>query len=378
MSYSRDTGRPKIVLNMIVRNEGKVIERCLAKVKPYIDAWCVVDTGSEDDTVEKVVRVLGDLPGRLHRIPWKNHRDSRNDALDLAIKDGFGEFFLFIDADDTWEAEEGFEWPKSMDADGYYVAISQSNQLFKRVVVASSKKPWRYVQPAHAVLTCEEPHRLGNVHGVCIRMHSDGARRAGPSPEEKYKRDAALLLDRLDANPNDTRAMFYLAQSYRDYGDLRQALIWYDRRANAGGWAEEAFWARYEHARLLMRLGSPFGVVRKSLESAHHMRPLRAEPLHALAVLLRVHENFAGAFPYAAAAKELPYPEDDILFVERDCYDWRALDEYAMACWRIGSAELSLKAHEELLLRPGLPEEQRPRIEKNIDFCRAALRGSRT
>jgi hypothetical protein len=34
-------------LNMIVRNEAEIIERCLSSVAPYIAYWVVLDTGSE-------------------------------------------------------------------------------------------------------------------------------------------------------------------------------------------------------------------------------------------------------------------------------------------------------------------------------------------
>jgi glycosyltransferase involved in cell wall biosynthesis len=39
-----------VCLNMIVKNESKVIERCLRSVKGCIDYWVIVDTGSTDDT----------------------------------------------------------------------------------------------------------------------------------------------------------------------------------------------------------------------------------------------------------------------------------------------------------------------------------------
>ena len=37
---------PRICLNMIVKNEAPVIERCLASVRPWVDYWVIVDTGS--------------------------------------------------------------------------------------------------------------------------------------------------------------------------------------------------------------------------------------------------------------------------------------------------------------------------------------------
>ena len=43
-----------VCLNMIVKNESAIIERCLNAVYPFIDEYCIVDTGSTDDTIDKI------------------------------------------------------------------------------------------------------------------------------------------------------------------------------------------------------------------------------------------------------------------------------------------------------------------------------------
>ena len=43
---------PKLCLNMIVKNESKVIRRLLESALPIIDSYCICDTGSTDDTKE--------------------------------------------------------------------------------------------------------------------------------------------------------------------------------------------------------------------------------------------------------------------------------------------------------------------------------------
>ena len=45
---------PKLCLNMIVKNESAIIERLLETVAPIIDTYCICDTGSTDDTKEKI------------------------------------------------------------------------------------------------------------------------------------------------------------------------------------------------------------------------------------------------------------------------------------------------------------------------------------
>ena len=74
----------RICLNMIVRDEAAVIERCLRSARPYIQAWAVSDTGSSDGTQDIVRRVLGDLPGELIERPWIDFAANRNEALQLA------------------------------------------------------------------------------------------------------------------------------------------------------------------------------------------------------------------------------------------------------------------------------------------------------
>ena len=43
---------PTLCLNMIVKNESRVIRRMLESVYTILDSYCICDTGSTDDTVE--------------------------------------------------------------------------------------------------------------------------------------------------------------------------------------------------------------------------------------------------------------------------------------------------------------------------------------
>jgi cellulose synthase/poly-beta-1,6-N-acetylglucosamine synthase-like glycosyltransferase len=52
------TKKKTVCLNMIVKNESQVIEKCLASVKPLIDYWVIVDTGSTDKTQQIVKKCM--------------------------------------------------------------------------------------------------------------------------------------------------------------------------------------------------------------------------------------------------------------------------------------------------------------------------------
>src|SRR5580704_1601575 len=55
-----------ICLNMIVKNESRVIQRCLDSVKHIIDYWVIVDTGSTDGTQNVIKDFMKDIPGDLY------------------------------------------------------------------------------------------------------------------------------------------------------------------------------------------------------------------------------------------------------------------------------------------------------------------------
>lgn len=78
---------------LIVRDEEKFIEGCLASLVGHVHEIVVVDTGSQDRTIEIARR----FPVNLHRFPWRNDFSAaRNFALDQAS----GDWILYIDADE--------------------------------------------------------------------------------------------------------------------------------------------------------------------------------------------------------------------------------------------------------------------------------------
>ena len=64
----------KICLNMIVKNESKIMPRLIKSVCDYIDYYIISDTGSTDNTIEVIQKEMKKhkIPGEIYNNPWKN------------------------------------------------------------------------------------------------------------------------------------------------------------------------------------------------------------------------------------------------------------------------------------------------------------------
>ncbi|MBT2470556.1 hypothetical protein J7E97_22465 [Streptomyces sp. ISL-66] len=181
-----------------------------------------------------------------------------------------------------------------------------------------------------------------------------------------------MLQQGLVKEPDNSRYVFYLAQSWRGAGEPKRALAAYDRRAAMGGFAEEVFCAQLYAARLAADLGRPSAQVMDRFLRAHESRPGRAEALGDLARMCRNDRRWPLAYLFARQAAQAPYPAD-ILFVEFEWYDWRALDELAVAAYWVGEYEESAECGRRLLDGANLPLGERDRVTRNLEFAQRRI-----
>ena len=91
---------PKLCLNMIVKNESKIIQRLLESVAPILDMYCICDTGSTDNTVKLIESFFKskNIPGKVVHEPFQNFEYNRSFAL-KACDDLGADYILLMDAD---------------------------------------------------------------------------------------------------------------------------------------------------------------------------------------------------------------------------------------------------------------------------------------
>jgi len=347
---------------MIVKNETAIIERCLAAAAPHIDCYVICDTGSTDATVEVIRRFFErrGIPGRIPTTTFRNFEQARNEALDAARgSDLEFDYILLCDADMELvvvrpdyrdELTEPAYWVVQQTASGL---AYENLRLVRRDVGA------RYRGVTHEYLEVPGVSRH-SFDGIRFLDHAAGANRAN-----KFERDIALLRQGLEQEPNNARYAFYLANSYFDLGDTARALEAYQRRLTMGGWAEELFYSSYRAGLCQQRLGREADMIAGLLLTFEQF-PHRAEPLHVLALHSQQQGRHRLAYHFAEIGSHIPEPAG-ALFVEREVYTWRLLDIMAVSLYYLGRRDEGLELNRRIL--PLVPEAQRPRILKNMEFC---------
>lgn len=236
-----------ILLNMIVKNESKIIVSTLTNLcnKINFSYWVICDTGSTDNTKELIIDFFDkkNIPGELHEDVWKDFGYNRTKALEYAYNKS--DLLLVFDADDTLEGN--IPLPQQIDHDLYKLKFSEINNSYWRESLINNRKKCKYVGVLHEYLTGTDPNfktsfLLGDYH-ICSRRL--GARNNDP---EKYIKDALILENAYKELSEDdglrNRYAYYCANSYNNTKNIDKAIEWYHITINLkGGWNQEKYCA---------------------------------------------------------------------------------------------------------------------------------------
>lgn len=367
---------------MIVKNEKAVIERLLNSISPYIDSYLIVDTGSDDDTPSIIHEYMKkkSIPGEIHFREWVNFGHNRQEALDLAIENVDANWLLFIDADEELICNNK-NWHLELENDcSYQLEKHHGDYRYALTNLVWMKNiNWSWQGVVHEYLSDNNTgNRIEIRKDVWIKYnHNEGGRSLGITESEKYLRDANLLESALKLDPSNSRNIFYLAQSYRDAGEMELAYKNYELRVAVGGWDEETYIAQTEKANLCIHLRQPLTTIITEHLKAFTLRPARGEALYQLVKYLREAGEYAQGYIYAKIGKDLPIPFKDILLVRPDIYEWRLLDEFSICAYWLGyyreSQEITLKILSEVLY----PREEHERLLANLTWCNQKIRANK-
>ena len=317
---------PTLCLNMIVRNESKILFRLFDSVIDLIDAYCICDTGSTDNTKELIKEYFEKKgkPGKIIEEPFRDFGYNRTVALKACESMENVDYILLLDADMILEKNPklSIEEVKSMIVDDAYYIYQGSPQFFyKNVRVVKNNIGCTYKAPTHEYLNTLPGTKYGHIQRDVLFINDVGD---GGSKSDKTDRDIRLLLKGLEDEPNNDRYTFYLANSYRDKGDNLTAIEYYKKRIEIGGWIQEVWFSYYSMGKCYKHLGDNAKAMYNWLE-AYNFYPNRVENLYELIQHYRYEgkNNYAYHMFMLADYERKKNTVWDYLFLQKDIYDYR-------------------------------------------------------
>ena len=230
-----------ICLSMIVKDESHIIRATLENIwaKIPLTAAVICDTGSSDDTVDIIRDFFKDKPinGRIYFHEWKDFAHNRNLALQLSRD--CAEYSFIFDADDALHGNVPLELDPAVDA--YRLKFGR----YERPLLVRNDRDFTWVGVLHeCLIPTYDKAVIETLPGdYTVESRQLGNRSRNPN---KYAEDAALLKKAMrDTSPSDhlySRYRFYLAQSYKDAGNIEGAkAVWKECLNDAMQWAQERY-----------------------------------------------------------------------------------------------------------------------------------------
>lgn len=233
--------RPLLSLCMIARDEASFLDMCLASVEGLVDEIVVVDTGSQDDTIEVAQR----YGARVFSSEWQ---DDFSQARNRALEEARGAWVLVLDCDEVLARADHSRLRSLLKEKGpgaYRMTTrnysAQANQAgwvackgaykeektYEGYFPSTKVRLWRHrraVRFEGAVHELVESSLLnaGVVVGDClVPVHHYGHVEKTRTADHYLQVGERKVRD----NPGDLRAQYELAIAYRNADRLQEALI---------------------------------------------------------------------------------------------------------------------------------------------------------
>ena len=372
---------PLLVIVLMVKNEEESI---VATLKPYVEAgvqsYLIFDTGSTDQTIELAKNYLKEnniTSWYIEQEPFVDFATSRNRGLELAQeKFPNAAFMLMPDAEWYLNNTEGLldYCKKHVDdkVNCYLVRITNPAIDFHTPRLIRCNKNVKFVGAVHEVPNVSTRAKVPENIFFYLNPTARGAQKS----QARYSRDLELLLKDYRQDKTNSRACFYLAQTYHCLGDLPNAYKYYKKRTKLNGWDEENYMAYYRLAQVTeelskinnkqenIKFNKKWQEALKYFLKAHTKLPRRAEPLVKIAEHYLYQNNFPLAYLFAKRAIEIPYPANDVLFIDKDLYVYKRYELLSRCAWYIGEFEVG----EEAAIKAIKAKPDLPHLQFNLKF----------
>lgn len=219
----------KLSICMMVKNEEKYLEKSLESLKPLFDnlktELIIVDTGSEDNTIEIAKRYTK----KVYFHQWNNNfGDMRNKTIKYAT----GEWILILDGDEVFQdIQPLIKFLNSSSSRKYNtgsitiksITTENNEDIYQAVDILRlfrNTNDFSYMGTIHEQPQFQNPVFFTNAEV----LHYGYLSTDKELMEYKFKRNVELLEKELEKDPKNIYNWYQLAQSYGMYKNYKKSL----------------------------------------------------------------------------------------------------------------------------------------------------------
>lgn len=328
---------PTGCLAMIIKNEGPILPRLFESVRGFASEYCVVDTGSTDDTID-ILKSMN-MPGVVLEEPFVDFATTRNYMIDACRRVMTScDYMVLLDADMVLRVSPEWDWAK-LDRRDVYNFIQVSSIEYENVrMIRRDATDIRVVGATHEYYAVPAEYTTGTLPKGLVHIQDVGD---GKAKGDKFERDERLLRRELEHDPDNPRTVFYLANTLKDRRKYAEAILYYERRASMRGWFAEADYSLFMLSTCYLALGDLDNARKYGELAAWSGAAKRAEPLYFLAFHYRQQGHYKMAWYYATLAAKIPKPDvSTALFISYAIYDYWLDHELATLCRQVFPTQL--------------------------------------
>lgn len=258
-----------ISLCMIVKNEEKVLSRCLECIKDVVDEVIIVDTGSTDKTKE-IARSYTD---KVYDFKWvDDFSKARNYSFSKATKD----YILWLDADDVVlekDIEKFIDLKKTLNKNvdmvmmKYNLTYNEEGEptfSYNRERLLKRSMHYKWVSPVHEVIV---PY--GNI------IYSDIAISHKKEKKEYSKRNLNIFKKMIEKGISlDARQEFYYARELYYHSMYNEAIEEFNKFFNMkDAWVENKISACLDLSNCYTMINDRTNCIKALLRSLEYDKP---------------------------------------------------------------------------------------------------------
>jgi glycosyltransferase involved in cell wall biosynthesis len=236
---------------MIVKNEEEALGRCLQSCAGGFDEIIIVDTGSEDRTLE----IARHYTRSVFSYEWDGDFSA---ARNFSFSKATGEYIMWLDADDIMLSSDLYKFKilkKVMPRDIDIVMMKYNAGFDEAGHVTTSYYRERLIRRESGLLWQDPVHEFIPISGRVINADVSVTHR--PFPRAQTERNLNIYRRMLQEGAEFTpRNMLYFARELRDNGLYDEAVEQYIRFLSTDvNWAEDYVSACFELSFLFQNMG---------------------------------------------------------------------------------------------------------------------------